>query len=188
MPSRSRRSSESFCAHGCTAPGWSAAMFPTYPGFNGTAHRPDKSGLPFAVLGVGAVRFGLPSGRLGMPVVGCFSHCASSEVADAAAAARKAATRRSDKAASDGWLRMANYSQRPRVVLSFWERSKIVGLSRRANRLRSRTRQRARGPGSAGAGVIVFRQHSEHDVLVDVDPERLRDDQRNSRAAEPRIA
>jgi hypothetical protein len=34
----------------------------------------------------------------------------------------------------------------------------------------------------------VFRQHAVHDVLVDVDPECLRDDARNSWTAEPRIA
>ena len=34
----------------------------------------------------------------------------------------------------------------------------------------------------------MFRQHAGHDVLVDVDPERLRDDQRDPWTAEPRIA
>ncbi len=37
-------------------------------------------------------------------------------------------------------------------------------------------------------GTIQFRQHAVHDVLVDVDPKRLRDDQRDPWAAEPRIA
>ena len=41
-----------------------------------------------------------------------------------------------------------------------------------------------RGPGSARGGTIAFRQHAVHDVLVDVDPERLRDDARNPRAPE----
>src|SRR5947209_2465002 len=45
-----------------------------------------------------------------------------------------------------------------------------------------------RGPGAAGGGAIVFRQHAVYDVLVDVDPERVRDDARNPRTAEPRIA
>ena len=36
-----------------------------------------------------------------------------------------------------------------------------------------------RGPGAARCGAIVFRQHAVHDVLVDVDPERVRDDARN---------
>ena len=45
-----------------------------------------------------------------------------------------------------------------------------------------------RGSGSARGGAIVFRQHAVHDVLVDVDAERLRDDARNPRTAEPRIA
>ena len=34
----------------------------------------------------------------------------------------------------------------------------------------------------------MFPQHAIHDVLVDVDPERLRDDARNPWTAEPRIA
>src|SRR5712691_12928900 len=45
-----------------------------------------------------------------------------------------------------------------------------------------------RGPGSARGGAIVFRQHAVHDVLVDVDAKRARDDAGNPRTAEPRIA
>ena len=45
-----------------------------------------------------------------------------------------------------------------------------------------------RGPGSARGWTIAFHQHAVHDVLVDVDPERLRDDARNPRAPESRIA
>src|SRR6266849_7415770 len=45
-----------------------------------------------------------------------------------------------------------------------------------------------RGPGAAGDGAIVFRQHAIYDVLVDVDAERVRDDARNPRTAEPGIA
>src|SRR6202022_4127538 len=45
-----------------------------------------------------------------------------------------------------------------------------------------------RGPGAARGVAIVFRQHAVHDVLVDVDPERVRDDAPNPWAAEPRIA
>src|SRR5467141_4620305 len=45
-----------------------------------------------------------------------------------------------------------------------------------------------RGSGSAWSGTIVFRQHPVHHVLVDVDAERRRDDARNPRTAEPRIA
>ena len=44
-----------------------------------------------------------------------------------------------------------------------------------------------RGPGSARDGAIVFRQHAVHDVLIDVGPERSRDDARNPWTAEPRI-
>src|SRR5438477_1585164 len=39
-------------------------------------HVPDTSGLPSAVRGAGAVRFGLPSAVRGIPGVGCFSHWA----------------------------------------------------------------------------------------------------------------
>ena len=45
-----------------------------------------------------------------------------------------------------------------------------------------------RGPIAAGGGTIVFRQHAVYDVLVDVDSERVRDDARNPRTAEPGIA
>ena len=44
-----------------------------------------------------------------------------------------------------------------------------------------------RGPSSARDGAIVFRQHAVHDVLIDVGPERSRDDARNPWTAEPRI-
>src|SRR6202521_2092832 len=44
-----------------------------------------------------------------------------------------------------------------------------------------------RGPGSAPGRAIVFRQHAVHDVLVDDDRERVRDDAGNPRTAEPRI-
>src|SRR5213078_367143 len=44
---------------------------------------PDKSGLPSAVRGAGAARFGLPFGVRGMPGVGYFSHCAASVVVSA---------------------------------------------------------------------------------------------------------
>ena len=45
-----------------------------------------------------------------------------------------------------------------------------------------------RRPRAARRWTIVFRQDAVHDVLVDIDPERLRDDARNTRAPEPRIA
>src|SRR5438477_1201390 len=41
---------------------------------------PDTSRLPSAVLGAGAVWFGLPSAVRGIPGVGCFNHCAPSAV------------------------------------------------------------------------------------------------------------
>src|SRR5262245_25158132 len=44
-------------------------MFPT-------SQMPEKSGRPSVIFGAGAVRFGLPSGRRGIPGVGCFTHCA----------------------------------------------------------------------------------------------------------------
>ena len=43
-----------------------------------------------------------------------------------------------------------------------------------------------RGPGSARDGARVCRQHAVHDVLIDVGPERSRDDARNPWTAEPR--
>jgi hypothetical protein len=49
-------------------------------------------------------------------------------------------------------------------------------------------KRQPRGSGSPRGGAIVFRQHAGYDVLVDVDPERLGDDQRDPWAAEPRIA
>src|SRR5262245_25476580 len=42
--------------------------------------RPVRSGLPSAVRGAGAARFGLRSGVRGMPGAGYFIHCASSGV------------------------------------------------------------------------------------------------------------
>lgn len=47
-----------------------------------------------------------------------------------------------------------------------------------------------RGSGSIPAGdtAIVFRQDAVHDVPVDVDPKRLRNDPRDPRTAELRIA
>src|SRR2546425_6700643 len=43
----------------------------------GVIQIPDKSGLPSAVLGAGAVRLGFPSAVRGVPGVGYDSHCAS---------------------------------------------------------------------------------------------------------------
>src|SRR6516165_8608729 len=45
-----------------------------------------------------------------------------------------------------------------------------------------------RRAGAARRRAIVFRQHAVDDVLVDGNPERLRDDARNPWTAEPRIA
>ena len=45
-----------------------------------------------------------------------------------------------------------------------------------------------RGPKSARGRAIVVRQHAVHDVLVDVDPERLADDAGIPWTAEPRMA
>src|SRR5713101_943003 len=44
------------------------------------AHIPEKSGLPSAVLGTGASRFGVPLVLRGAPAVGYFSHCANTGV------------------------------------------------------------------------------------------------------------
>src|SRR5206468_5637295 len=40
---------------------------------------PERSGLPSAVLGAGALRFGRPSGNLGTAGVGYDGHCAESD-------------------------------------------------------------------------------------------------------------
>src|SRR5205814_8840240 len=45
------------------------------------AHIPEKSGLPSAVLGAGASRFGVPLVLRGTPALGYFSHCATTDVA-----------------------------------------------------------------------------------------------------------
>jgi hypothetical protein len=49
-------------------------------------------------------------------------------------------------------------------------------------------KRQPRGPGAPRQRAMVFRQYAGHDVLIDVDPERLRDDVRNPRTAELRIA
>src|ERR1044071_6305048 len=49
-------------------------------------HRPDRSGLPSAIRGAGAVMLTLPSARRGTPDVGWFTHCAVSRT-DASKAA-----------------------------------------------------------------------------------------------------
>src|SRR5688572_12805784 len=46
---------------------------------HGVAHKPERSGLPSGDLGAGAARFGLPSGKRGMPGVGVFNHCACAD-------------------------------------------------------------------------------------------------------------
>jgi hypothetical protein len=43
------------------------------------SQRPDKSGLPSAVRGAGALRFGLPSAECGTPGVGYFNHWADED-------------------------------------------------------------------------------------------------------------
>src|SRR5215475_1627416 len=43
-------------------------------------HRPERSGLPSAVRGAGAVRFGLPSLPFGTPGVGWLTHWAAAGV------------------------------------------------------------------------------------------------------------
>src|SRR6185369_5116889 len=42
---------------------------------------PERSGLPSAVRGAGAFRFGFPSAVFGTPGVGCSGHCAHSVTA-----------------------------------------------------------------------------------------------------------
>jgi hypothetical protein len=54
-------------------------MLPTYPAPG--IHSPEMSGLPSAVFGAGAVRFGLPSAVRGIPAVGYFNHWGADEAA-----------------------------------------------------------------------------------------------------------
>jgi hypothetical protein len=54
--------------------GKSAHPFGGHPPEFSISHTPEKFGLPSAVLGVGAPRFGKPLGVLGTPAVGYFSH------------------------------------------------------------------------------------------------------------------
>src|SRR5439155_15842197 len=44
---------------------------------SGFLHRPVRSGLPSAVFGKGAERFGLPPGKRGVLGSGTFTHCAN---------------------------------------------------------------------------------------------------------------
>src|SRR5687768_15345152 len=57
---------------------------------------PLKSGRPSAVLGAGAFKLGLPSGRRGMPGVGWFNHCAAGAAAMATTATMQVRTSRCD--------------------------------------------------------------------------------------------
>src|SRR6202161_986034 len=60
-----------------TSPGFrSAAKFMVYLTPLGCCQIPDRSGLPSAAFGAGAVRFGLPSAVRGIPGDGIFSHWA----------------------------------------------------------------------------------------------------------------
>src|SRR5438128_6314185 len=65
---------------GWRSPGLRSATLPMALSGLIHCHRPERSGLPSAVRGAGAVRFGLASGVRGMPGVGYFSHCAASGV------------------------------------------------------------------------------------------------------------
>src|SRR2546427_6321757 len=62
-------------------------MFCVYTLFLGPRQMPDRSGLPSAVFGTGADRFGLPSGVRGIPGVVYFSHCAAKGTVSKTAAA-----------------------------------------------------------------------------------------------------
>src|SRR5580704_15797127 len=64
-------------------------------------HMPEKSGLPFAVLGAGAVRLGEPSALRGMPLVGTWSHCAA---------------RGAEMRSASHWIRMARILWKPNGV------------------------------------------------------------------------
>src|SRR5580692_9070918 len=98
LPRFPRRRLYNSSAHGWISEGFNpAAMFARWPGPAFSIHRPERSGLPSAVRGAGAVRLGLPSAVRGMPGVGRLSHCAASgagAIAMLAAAARIAITDR----------------------------------------------------------------------------------------------
>src|SRR6185295_18867773 len=61
------------------SPGGETGGGATFPPWNhALSQSPVKSGLPSAVRGAGASRFGLPSGVRGTPRVGYDGHCADS--------------------------------------------------------------------------------------------------------------
>src|SRR6266705_3532317 len=88
IPGESLRKSSARCRTKASAQDWispgfrSAATLPEYLA-EILCQIPDKSGLPSAVRGAGAARFGLPFALRGMPGVGYFSHCAASVVVSA---------------------------------------------------------------------------------------------------------
>src|SRR5258705_3904349 len=53
---------------------------------------PERSGLPSAVRGAGALRFGLPSAPFGTPGFECSAHCADSDAEKAATMAADTTT------------------------------------------------------------------------------------------------
>src|SRR5678815_5022871 len=53
----------------------SGSVFSKHNGL-AVSHSPEKSGLPSAVRGAGALMFTLPAAVLGTPVDGYFNHCA----------------------------------------------------------------------------------------------------------------
>src|SRR5687767_10255184 len=84
LPKLFIRSVKACVAAGCTSAGRrSDAILRRYPGCGDAIHRPERSGLPSAVRGAGAVRLGLPSAERGMPGVRSFSHCACGAVLNA---------------------------------------------------------------------------------------------------------
>src|SRR5207253_11145836 len=60
-----------------TSGAWLGVPFGSGPSYR--IQTPDKSGLPSAPRGAGALRFGLPSGPFGTPGTGRNGHCADND-------------------------------------------------------------------------------------------------------------
>src|SRR5262245_5315741 len=66
-------------ATGCVPGGGGGGGAPRPPGFGNLTQLPDRSGLPSALRGTGALRLTAPSAERGTPLVECFGHCADGD-------------------------------------------------------------------------------------------------------------
>src|SRR5262245_4508101 len=108
----------------------SAARFARYF-WLGECQMPEKSGLPSAVLGAGALRLALPSGRRGVPGVGRFNHCACAAAAPKRITADARATHNSNFA-----VVLLIRTPNPRVT--YTQSQPFVSLGDRSDRSRVR--------------------------------------------------